>query len=46
MDKQKLLDYLENEIRTYWELGTDFYERYAELVALRTLVESGEFDAT
>lgn len=43
-NKKKLLEYLENEIRLYKELGKDFEERCLELVAMQEKLMSGEFD--
>jgi predicted protein tyrosine phosphatase len=45
IDKAKLLEYLENELRTYKELGSAFDERRLELTALRNEIIQGTFDA-
>lgn len=45
IDKAKLLGYLENELRTYKELGSAFDERRHELFALRHEITEGKFDS-
>lgn len=44
VDKGRLLQYLEDDIRLYKELGKDFEERRLALEAMRNKLVSGEFD--
>ncbi|MCU6798018.1 hypothetical protein OB236_38425 [Paenibacillus sp. WQ 127069] len=45
IDKTKLLGHIENELRTYKELGADFDERRHELFGLRSDIMDGKFES-
>ena len=44
IDKQKLVDEIDNDIRTFKELGEAFDERRDELIAWKDKIQSGAFD--